>query len=396
MSARGAMLFIVVVACADDGSSGTDGDVTSSPDETGDTPSEVGDTTSEVDDTTSEVTPDVEPVDDWLDLVGRYNLLVTVAGRGQQRDEGVEWSPLYEGGEARACELSRPHMAMGDAAGNIYIADKEAHAVRRVSPVGVVTTVAGTNVPGDDGDEPGPGAERRLGNPNGLWVREDGVVFILDLDNGKVRRLAIDGTMTTLFAVPGGIDTGRGLWVADDEREAFVASGDEVLRWQADLGVSVYSRGFASLANLVKDPDGHLVVTDRGAHRVFRLDADGGATPIAGNGTTTGGGDGALATETGLDEPRAVWFRDSGGFFVGTHEGNQLWYVDAQGVIHLALDGGDNHAHGGDGLFFRAPGEKVSEVRAVTIDPLGRILVTENDYGYVRAILPAGWTGWPL
>jgi len=396
-------LVLGVGACSDDG--GTDArdadtttatDTTSTTPDTTDTTSTTTDTTDTTTDTTDTTdTPDAPrdttPIGDWPEFVGRYNLLVTVAGRGQQRDEGIEWSAAYEGGAATACELSRPHIAMGDGAGNLYIADKEAHAIRKVDPDGVVTTVAGTNVPGDDGDTPGPGTTRRLGNPNGLWVRPDGVVFILDLDNGKVRRLAQDGTLTTLFAVPGGIDTGRGLWVSDDEREAFVASGREVLRWRAGVGVSVHARGFASLGNLVKDLDGKVVVTDRGAHRVFRLDDDGGATPIAGNGTIEGGGDGQPALESGLDEVRAVWFVDTGGYLLGTHEGNQVWYVDMKGVLHLVLDGGNNHVHAGDGLFFRAPGKKVSEVRAITIDPLGRVLVTENDYGYIRAILPAGW-----
>src|SRR5688500_19864523 len=54
---------------------------------------------------------------------------------------------------------------------------------------------------------------------------------------------------------------------------------------------------------------GRLVVTDREGHRVYRFDAQGTRTVIAGNGTAFGGGDGQLATSTGLNEVRAVWFR---------------------------------------------------------------------------------------
>lgn len=332
---------------------------------------------------------DTRPQGGWPLVVASYDRLETVAGRGAQRDEGVEWRPEYEGGPAIEAELSRPHMAMADAQGRIFVADKEAHAVRRVDTDGRIHTVAGTGVPGDDGDAPGPGAARRLSDPNGLYVLASGVVHILDVGNGKVRRLAPDGTLTTFITVPGGIATGRGLWVAEDESRAFIASGDRVLRWDGGA-VRVHASGFASLGNLVVAPDGALVVTDRGGHRVYRVDEDGRRTPIAGNGTTSGGGDGALALDSGLDEPRAIGFLPEevgGGYLIGTHEGNQVWYVDPLGVLHLFLDGGDGHAHSGDGQHFRTPGEKVSEVRAVTVAPNGDVLVTENDYGYVRRVL---------
>lgn len=349
------------------------------------------DTTTSTDGDTSDGTSDDgSDIDEFTALVGQYNLLVTIAGAGQQRDMGIEWQAGMEGGPATSAELSRPHIAMADLAGNIYIADKEAHAVRKVDPDGVITTVAGTNVLGDDGDGPGLGTAMRLGDPNGLWVRSDGVVYILDLDNGKVRRLDADGTMTTLFAVPGGITSGRGLWVADDEKTAYVADGKDVLVWRDDEGVSVFARGFADLGNLAMDPNGNVVVTDRAGDRVYRLSSTGAATVIAGNGTPDGGGDGEPALETGLDEVRAVWFLPNGGYFLGTHEGNQVWYVDTKGVIHLFLDGGDTHAHSGDGLYFRSPGKKVSEVRAITVDYKGNVLVTENDFGYVRAVLRNG------
>ena len=326
----------------------------------------------------------------WATLVSSYDLLESVAGRGAARDEGIEWRVSMEGGAATLAELSRPHQAQADALGRIFIADKEAHAIRRVDLDGTIHTVAGTNVPGDDGDTPGPAVQKRLTDPNGLYVLDNDVVHILDQGNGKVRRLATDGTLTTFITVPGGIATGRGLWVAEDESYAYIAAGNRLLKWQAGIGVSVLVAGFVELGNLVVDPDGHLVVTDRGGHRVYRIGADGSKTPIAGNGARTGGGDGQAALATGLDEPRAVWFLPEdvgGGYLVGTHEGNQVWYVDPAGTIRLLLDGGDGHAYSGDGQYFRTPGKKVSEVRAITVANNGDIIITENDYGRVRRIV---------
>lgn len=368
-----AVAFVLLAACGDSTSTPTD---TGVPD-TGDT----GDTT--IPDTPD--VPDVPTQTSFERLVARYDILWTIAGKGAVRDLGNEWSASFEAGPATQAELSRPHTAMADSLGRVFITDKEAHAIRRVDPDGRIFTVAGTGEPGDDGDGPALATAMRLTDPNGLHVTSNDVVFVLDQGNGKVRRLAND-TMTTFITIAEGVAVGRGLWVSDDEQEAFIAAGDKVLRWRAGVGSSVFSSGFTELGNLTVDPDGALVVTDRMAHAVYRLSSSGARTRIAGNGTTAGGGDGALATETGLEEPRAIAFTDDGGFFVGTHEGNQLWWVAPEGTIHLFLDGGDNHAHSGDGRYFRSPGKKVSEVRAVALDRAGNVLVVENDFGYVRKV----------
>ena len=320
-------------------------------------------------------------------LVASYDLLVTIAGKGEIRSKGVSgWESSYEGDVATGAELSRPHHAIADDAGNVYIADKDAHAVRKVTPEGRIVTVAGTNVAGDSGDAPGPGTERRLSAPNGIWVRGDGTVYILDLGNSKVRRLDREGELSTLFSVPGGIALGRGLWVREDEELAYVASGGEVKRWTPEGGVETYAAGFTQLGNLAVSPAGDLVVTDRGQNRVFRIGADRTAVPIAGDGSESGGGDGAPALATGLHGVRGIWFLPSGAYFLATHEGNQVWYVDTQGTIHLFLDGGSNNAHAGDGEHFRTPGLKISEARAISVDAQGNVIVTENDFGFIRVV----------
>lgn len=331
-----------------------------------------------------ELPPEVIEPGDFASTIARYDLLETIAGRGLQNADGNEWMSSYEGGPATEAELSSPHIAMADLAGNIYIADKEAHAIRKVTPDGTISTLAGTSSPGN-AVEPGPATQGALNNPNGLWVRADGVVYVLDTDNGKVRRVGLDGVMSTLFIVPGGIDEGRGLWVADDESRAYVASRKKIMVWEGSGAAREYAKGFTELGMLVVDPDGELVAADRGAHRVFRVGDDGGATIIAGNGTTQGGADGTPALEMGFEEVRAVWFLPNGGYFLGLHQGQHIWYVDPDGLAWLFLRG-DGQAHSGDGQNFRTPGDKVSEVRAVTVDYAGNILITENDFGYVRRI----------
>ncbi len=321
-----------------------------------------------------------------------FGMIETIAGKGENPGAVNAWESDFEGGAATEAELSRPHIALSDDEGNIFIADKDAHAIRRVTPSGSITTVAGTGEAGDDGDEAGPAVERRLAEPNGLWVRGDGTFYILDKDNEKIRRVSVEGTMTTLFSV-GGLRTGRGLWVSDDETLAYVASRTAIVRWTPDDGAVAFATGFSQLGNFVVEPStGDLLATDRNAHRVYRVDGAGTRTAIAGNGATGDGIDGANALETALDEVRGIWLprglvEESSGYFLATQAGSQVWYVDSEGVIHLFIDGGPDGEHSGDGEAFDAPGKKISRVRSVTADRFGNLLITEHDAGFVRRVV---------
>lgn len=316
-----------------------------------------------------------------------YDLLTTVAGKGETDDRTKpEWLPEFENGPAVEAELTRPHFAMADSMGNIFIADKDAHGIRKVNTEGIISTVAGTNIAGDNGD--GPGTEHQLSNPNGLWVKPDGTVYILDLGNNKVRKLDTGGNMTTVFHDENGISLGRGIWVTPGEDTVFYSSATLIKMWTAEGGIQSYSTGYSGLGNICMDKNGFLVATDRPANLVYRISKAGNTKEIiAGNGTVSGGGDGSLATETGLSGVRGVWFLEDNSYFVATHEGSQIWYIDVLGTIHLFLNGreGDEY-HSGDGENYTTPGYKISEARSVSVDHQGNVLVVENDMGFVRKI----------
>jgi DNA-binding beta-propeller fold protein YncE len=321
---------------------------------------------------------------EFHEVLSELGVLDTLAGAGQREDDANEWRAAFEGGRAVDAELSGPHSALGDDAGNTYIADKDAHAIRVVRGDGTLVTVAGMNAAGDDGNQPGPGRERHLNQPNGIWVKGNGTVFILDLGNEKIRRLAPDGTLTTLFGVPH-LAEGRGLWVSDDETLVYVSSGTELKRWRAESGLDTYADGFTELGNLWVDADdsGTVYVTDRGAHRVYRVAADRQPEPIAGDGSTHPTLAESPALEASLNGVRGIWRHPLGGLLLATHEGSQVLYLDTQGFIHLLVDG-KKDAHAGDGKPISTSGLKVSEVRSVAMNPQGDLLITEHDAGYVR------------
>jgi len=328
--------------------------------------------------------PVLEP---WEQVFEDFGLLETVAGTGQIPTKGLgSWDPSFEGGSALDAELSRPHMAQMDDAGNLYIADKDAHAIRMVDTDGNIFTIAGTNESGDSGDGPGDADTMQLASPNGMWVRGDGTYYILDLGNEKIRKVTPSGSMSTFIDVPG-LQLGRGLWVSEEEDLAYISSGNVIYEWTPGGGVTTYASGFSNLGNIAMSPDGWLAATDRSAHEVYRVKEDGSLKVIAGNGETEGGGDGEAAKKTALEGVRAIWFHPDGGYFLACHEGGAVWYVDEDDVAHLFLDGDDDNAHRGDGKDFDdGDSKKVASVRAVWMDKDGNLVITENDRGFIRVV----------
>ncbi len=331
----------------------------------------------------------------FTNLAESYGLLTTIAGSGAVTCTGCgnNWDPSAEGGPATNAALSSPHIAMADRAGNIYIADKDAQAIRKVTPDGNIFTVAGTGAKGLGTTNPAPANSVALSDPNGLYVQPDGTFYVLDRGNGFIRKVDTNGTMTLMVDNGRAIWGGRGLWVSPDESVLYYASGPtdktgQVMVWDSTNGLSIFASGLGELGNLTVDPTGHLVITVRLGFRVIRFEDDGTRTVIAGNGNPgQGGGDGQLATATGLDQVRAISFLPNGAFFLGTDAGSQVWYVDTDGYIHLWLNGGGN-AHAGDGAWFYSDSatRKVGPIRAITMDYQGNLLIAESESSYIRKI----------
>lgn len=324
-------------------------------------------------------------------LVQAHGILETLAGNGSGQADGVNyWQEWNEGEPAVFAALSRPHFALADSSGNVYIADKGSHSILRVDTRGRIHTHAGTHLGGFDGEGPAPATALSLKEPNGLWVRADGTVYVLDTGNGRVRRVSTSGGMVTLFrATPDGspLAGGRSLWVRPDETLAYFGAETRIRVWTPSGGVRTLASGFSELGALHVEGTGNLLVCDRGAHRVYRVTPSGIRTPIAGNGTPTGGGDGFPALATGLNGVRGVWTLPIGGILLLTHDGCQLWHVDTAGTIRLLLHGAGGRTHAGDGMHFYQPDlPMISEGRSVSLDPQGNILLCESDWGYIRRI----------
>jgi hypothetical protein len=105
--------------------------------------------------------------------------IVTIAGNGSGAFSG-------DGGPATAASLSHPRTLVIDSSGNLYISDVDNLRVRRVTPAGIISTIAGNGLPGSSGDG-GPAVDASLSSMLGLALDNAGNLYIADSGNRRVR-----------------------------------------------------------------------------------------------------------------------------------------------------------------------------------------------------------------
>jgi YD repeat-containing protein len=285
-----------------------------------------------------------------------------VAGNGVRGMTG-------DGGPARSASLGYISALAVDAAGNLYIADTDNRRIRRVSPSGVITTIAG-NGTNDNSAGPGDGlpAIDIAIQPRSLAVDATGRLYFGDALNGRVRAILADGTVTT------------------------VAGGG------ADLpsvgGIPAASADLFPL-DLAFAPDGSLYVSD--VYFASRIDlANGTVARVAGTGSPhytgfdTGSrtiAPGQLATRTAMNAPQRLTVAADGNLYIGDMFENRVFRVDAEGVISVAAGTGYFHLAGDGGP---ATAAMFSQARDMLVDPAGGVVIADQYNQRVRRIDPSG------
>ena len=232
--------------------------------------------------------------------------ITTVAGKGTKAFSG-------DGGLATAGSLNHPHSLAVDASGALYIADLGNHRVRKVSPDGTITTVAGTGNEGFSGDG-GPATAAQLSLPAGLAVDASGALYIADLLNNRVRKVSPDGTIAT---------------VAGMGNEGF--SGD---------GGPATAASLNRPASLAVDASGALYIADSVNHRVRKVSPDGSITTVAGAGNDGFSGDGGPATAAQLHFPASLAVDASGALYIAGSVNHRVRKVSPNGTITTVAETG--------------------------------------------------------
>jgi sugar lactone lactonase YvrE len=316
----------------------------------------------------------------------------TIAGTGTQGFSG-------DGGPAAAAKLDAPSGVTLDQSGNVYIADTQNHRIRAVAPDGTISTIAGSGTCGFSGDG-GPALTAQLCMPAATMFDGSGSLLIADYGNRRVRRITPDGTITTIagsgkndpnlsfprssgnggpeihatFDLVGGIafDSAGNLYVSETQ-------GSVIRKIAPDGTVSTFAgtgrRGYsgdggpatqADLSNsgpLSVGPDGVLYFIT-GDSRIRKITPDGNIALVAGTGTGTGltrsQGDGGPAVNATLNEPGGLAFDQQGDIYIADTSNARVRKIDRNGIITTVA----------------GPGQAgVDYYNAVAVDPQGNLYV---------------------
>jgi uncharacterized protein (TIGR03437 family) len=255
--------------------------------------------------------------------ISRDGVITTIAGNGTLGDSG-------DGGPGTSAQLNRPAGVASDTQGNVFIADTNNSRIRRLSPNGTITTIAGTGTVGFSGDG-GLAVRATLAGPSGVAVDRAGNIFFSDTGNNRLRRISPSGIITTIAGNGTHEDSGDGgaasaaglnqpcgialddrgnIWIAQPFSQkvrkiaasgiinTFAGSGD--FGYSGDGGPAVSARLYSPYGVAV-DPQGTVFIADTYNFRIRSVSQTGEISTIAGTGTRGYSGDDGPATAGDMD-----------------------------------------------------------------------------------------------
>lgn len=278
--------------------------------------------------------------------------ITTFAGTGTAGHAG-------DGGPATQAQVNDPYGVIRGPDGAIWFCEHAGHRIRRVAPDGTISTIAGTGERGYTGDG-GPAAAATFNLPHEIRFDPAGNLFVADMANQVIRRIdAVTRIVTT---------------VAGTGQRGYTGDGGPANR--ATLS-SPHSIQFA--------PDGSLHICDVNNHVIRRVDPTTGTiTTVAGTGQPGSTPDGAPIRGTPLNNPRSIDFDAAGHLWLVTREGNQVLELDfAAGVIHHIAGTGEAGFSGNGGP---ARAARLSGPKGIALDAAGNAWLADTESHTVRMI----------
>ena len=291
-------------------------------------------------------------------------IITTIAGTGAPGGlPGIADSG--DGGPATAAQFAVAASLAVDSTGNLYISDYSR--VRKVSPDGTITTVAGTGQSGYSGDG-GPAANAQFtGTSDGPPLAADpsGSLYLADDYNNRIRRISHDGTINTVAG------NGIGCCIAGDGGPATSA------QLYVPTGIAV-------------DNGGNVFVADTFNNRVRKIDPTGVITTYAGTGTPFPvSGDGGPATSARLAWPTGLRLDSSGNLYIADAGNMRVRKVSSDGIITTIVGSGPGGpGYSGDGG--AAIDAQLSWPKDIAFDAQGSLYIADTANNAIRKVSPAG------
>ena len=318
-----------------------------------------------------------------------------------------------DGGPATSARISLVQGIDVDVAGNLFIADSGNNRIRKVTPAGIISTVAGNGIRSFGGDS-GPATFASLSSPRDVAVDVAGNLFIADSGNIRIRKVTPAGIISTVagnglrsFGGDNGpaisaplfvtnsiaVDSGGTLFIADSTRIRKVTpagiistvAGNGSNGFSGDGGPAI-SAQLSNANGVAVDSAGNLFISDLSNSRIRKVTTDGLISTVAGNGRLTAQGDGGTATAALLLNPYAVAVDGGGNAFIADSGHNRIRKVTPNGTIST-FAGNGTPGYSGDGG--PATSAQLGEPVSVAVDPAGNVFIAGCD-GRIRKVNPAG------
>ena len=280
-------------------------------------------------------------------------IITTFAGNGTAGFTG-------DGGLATAANINYSRDVAADATGNIYFSDCNNNRIRKVSPTGVITTIAGTGTAGFSGDG-GPATAAKLNCPYGLAFDDAGNMYIADYNNNRVRKINTSGIISTF---------------AGNGTPAF--GGDGGAATLAQLWIPNY---------ICADHFGNVYIVDNQNQRIRKVNASGIISTYAGTGSASYGGDGGPATLAQLNYPGGIKMDSLGNMYIADGYNSLIRKISPAGII-TSIGGNGSTGFSGDGG--PATLASINIPIALCLDNVGNIYFSDGSDSRVRKISTTG------
>lgn len=270
---------------------------------------------------------------------------------------GTGSSGFNSDGIATSVNVYYPSSTATTASGDLYFTDWYNHRIRKITPGGVISTIVGTGVGGYAGDG-GLATGARLNYPTSIAVDPSGQIYVADTYNHRIRRINISGYISTI----------AGTGVAG-------SSGDGGAATSAQF---TYPRGIAL------DGAGNLYIADTSNHRIRKITvATGIITTVAGTGVSGSTGDGGAATSALLNSPNGVAVNSAGTIIYISDSGNHRVRKVASGVITNYAGTGTS---GYLGEYSPATAARLYNPRNLALDAAGHLYIADSTNNRIRRV----------